>query len=70
MSRYKATNIKWDIDKEGYEDEKSLYLPNEIEIPDDLIEDDFDTDDYFETISDYISELTGFCHLGFDIENT
>lgn len=50
----KARNILWDID-EGEE----VILPNEIEIPDDI------TDE--EDISDYITDETGFCHNGFEI---
>ena len=54
----KAINIKWDIDDfEGALDELQM-LPNEIDIPKDLTEDD---------ISDYISEVTGFCHKGFEL---
>lgn len=52
----KATNIKWDVDfEEQLED-----LPTEIEIPDGM------TDE--EEISDYISDETGFCHYGFELE--
>ena len=51
-----ATNIEWDTDGEY------VVLPNSIPIPDDLIDE--------EAISDYISEQTGFCHLGFDIKQT
>ena len=52
----KAINIKWDVDTgEELED-----LPTEIEIPNNIdIEDD--------TISDYISDVTGFCHYGFEL---
>lgn len=51
----KAINIQWDVD-----DEKDLeFLPTEIEIPDDInVEDD-------DEISDYLSDVTGFCHKGF-----
>lgn len=49
----KAINIIWDID---YEEDKDL-LPTKIEIPDDIIDED--------KISDYISDVTGFCHYGF-----
>ena len=52
----KAINIDWDVDH--IEDLETL--PKEIIIPDG-IED-------LEDISDYISDTTGFCHLGFDIE--
>ena len=52
----KATEIEWDVDcQEDLEN-----LPTEIEIPDGME----DVDD----ISDYISDLTGFCHYGFVLE--
>lgn len=53
----KATNIIWDIDDE--EGMESIELPTEIEIPKTM------TDE--EEISDYLSDLTGFCHKGFDL---
>lgn len=53
----KATNIQWDIDPE---DDGGVALPNEITIPND-IEDG-------KAISDYISDVTGFCHKGFELE--
>lgn len=63
----KAVNIKWDVDYP--EDLKNL--PKEIEIPDDVFcyEDGDDIDEYLDEISDYISDITGFCHFGFDVEN-
>ena len=49
----KAVDIEWDVDcQEDLED-----LPTEIKIPEGL-EDE-------EDISDYISDVTGFCHKGF-----
>lgn len=36
-----------------------MSLPNEIEIPEDVEDDD--------EISDYLSDVTGFCHKGFEI---
>lgn len=51
----KATNIIWDTDGDM---EILSTLPTEIEIPSD-IEDDEDE------ISDYLSDVTGFCHNGF-----
>ena len=54
----KATNIKWDIDE--VEEGDLIALPTEIEIPEDLTDED--------EISDYITDLTGFCHFGFTIE--
>ena len=54
----KAVNIQWDVDGdyEALED-----LPTEIEIPEGM------TDE--EEISDYISNETGFCHYGFELED-
>lgn len=50
-----AYNIEWDVD-----DEEDLNdLPKEVEIPDDLDDED--------EISDYLSDLTGFCHNGFEL---
>lgn len=51
----KAINIDWDIDCE--EDRESL--PTEIEIPADMEDED--------EISDYLSDITGFCHKGFEL---
>lgn len=62
----KATNIEWDVDFEEDENEEELMaelnLPTEIELPDGMEDED--------DISDYISELTGFCHYGFDLEES
>lgn len=62
----KATNIEWDIDLEEDENEEEvmaeLNLPTEIELPDGMEDED--------DISDYISELTGFCHYGFELEES
>lgn len=51
----KAINIDWDVDCE--EDKK--FLPTEIEIPENMVDDD--------EISDYITNITGFCHCGFKV---
>lgn len=58
----KAINILWDVDDD--EDEISISeiletLPTEVELPDDMEDED--------EISDYLSDLTGFCHSGFDL---
>jgi hypothetical protein len=53
----KAINIKWDVDNDEPED---LDLPTEIEIPVEIQDDE-------DAISNYISDLTGFCHYGFEI---
>lgn len=60
----KAINIKWDTDGDL---ELLQKLPKEIEIPEYLIDEDTDVDDYEEDISNYISDTTGFCHCGFDL---
>ncbi len=53
----KAVNIIWDVDNK-----KDLkHLPKEIEIPDWIDKDDE------EEISDYLSDVTGFCHKGFEL---
>jgi len=51
----KAINILWDVDY----DVDGERLPTEIEIPTDMVDE--------EDISDYLSDLTGFCHGGFDL---
>lgn len=55
----KATNIQWETDGEDVD------LPDEIEIPDEYV--DEDGVDY-EGIADYISDVTGWLHSGFVIE--
>lgn len=54
----KAINIDWDVDCP----EDAAFLPTEIEIPDEIL--DYEDED---TVSDYITDVTGFCHWGFDI---
>ena len=49
----KAINIQWDTDVQE--------LPNEIEIPENIQNDG-------EAISDYLSDVTGFCHKGFELD--
>ena len=51
----KAINIEWDVD---YEDDREL-LPTEIDIPEGMTDED--------EISDYISDVTGFCHFGYEL---
>lgn len=53
----KAVNIKWDTDGDMTLLEN---LPKEIEIPEDIEDED--------EISDYLTDETGFCHFGFEIE--
>lgn len=49
----KAVDIDWDVDCE----EDREFLPAEVEIPDGMEDDD--------EISDYLSDVTGYCHKGF-----
>ena len=58
---HKAVNIQWDTDDEDYEDDEELDLPKEIYIPEDI---DLKDDD---EVSDYLSDLTGFCHFGYEL---
>lgn len=53
--QYKAVNIDWDTD--GCAD-----LPTEIILPKEMGLNDL------EAIGDYITDLTGFCHNGFEVE--
>lgn len=60
----KAINIKWDTDREVFNE-----LSTEMIIPDEL-EEMYKKDKEFalEEISDWLSDETGFCHGGFEIE--
>lgn len=60
--KYLASNITYDTD--GVELEIILPTTLLIEIPDDIIH-DLEIEQY---ISDEISNLTGFCHHGFEYE--
>jgi hypothetical protein len=51
----KATNILWDTDYDDYGE-----LPTEIDIPEGMTDED--------EISDYLSEVTGYCHQGYVLE--
>lgn len=53
----KAVHIQWDTDGD-----QELFdsLPSEIEIPESLTDED--------EIADYLSDQTGFCHFGYQIE--
>lgn len=51
----KATNILWDTD---YDDDGEL--PTEIDILEGMTDED--------EISDYLSEVTGYCHQGYVLE--
>lgn len=53
----KAVDIIWDIDEED-DDLTKIDLPTEIDIPDGIDE---------EEVSDYISDMTGFCHYGYKL---
>lgn len=62
----KVINIKWDTDGD-----KKVFneLPTEMIIPDELEEMYKEDKEYaLEEISDWLSDETGFCHDGFEIE--
>lgn len=64
----KAINIKWDTDGDT---EVCNELPTELIIPDDLEElykSKEDREYALEEISDWLSDETGFCHAGFEVE--
>ena len=62
----KAINIKWDIDGDM---EVLNNLPTEMIIPNELEEIYKEDREYaLEEISDWLSDETGFCHDGFEIE--
>lgn len=62
----KAINIKWDTDGDK---EVLNELPTKMIVPDEL-EEIYKKDREFalEEISDWLSDETGFCHAGFEIE--
>ena len=71
----KAVNIKWDV-TDGAEDmtqeemnEVLETLPTEVNIPDSLIDEEFDEDYYYSDISDWLSNEYRFCHFGFELVN-
>lgn len=55
----KAFNIDWDFDDLTEEEIAEANCPNEIEIPEDIFDE--------EEISDYLSNVTGFRHKGFEL---
>lgn len=62
----KAVNIKWDTD-----DDKDLLenLPQEVTIPPELAEAyNYDPFSGIEDINDWLTETSGFCHYGFELE--
>lgn len=70
--KFKATKIKWDVDKKNIEEGSSL--PKEIDVPEEIVKEAMnkillEMSDYISVeMSDYISDETGFCHNGFALE--
>lgn len=64
----KATCIDWDLDDDDLtpEEIEDLDLPDEIEIPDEILAAAEEDDD---AIGDYLSDMTGFCHKGYVLED-
>lgn len=52
----KVINVEWDVDDENIIES----LPTEIDVPSNIEDDE-------EAISDYLSDVTGFCHKGFEL---
>lgn len=67
-----VTNIEWDIDESDIEEYGCKpNLPNEVEIPMNVISDatsDDLSDDYADTISDYLSDTYAYTVKGFLIK--
>jgi hypothetical protein len=60
MKKIKVTKITWDTDNEIVD------LPNEIEL---TVPENLNTyEEIEEYVSNEISNITGFCHLGFSTE--
>lgn len=64
----KATCIDWDLDDDDLtpEEIEDLDLPDEIEIPDEILA---AAEEYDDAIGDYLSDVTGFCHKGYVLED-
>lgn len=67
-----VTNIEWDIDESDMEEYGGKpNLPNEVEIPINVISDatsDDLSDDYADAISDYLSDTYAYTVKGFSIK--
>ena len=66
MAKYKATGILWDLDPEDIE--AGVVLPVEMSIPEEITDDCKDYEDLVETVSDYLTDMTSFCHGGFELD--
>ena len=67
----KATNIEYDVDWEDVEwnctpEQIKKMFPDEVIIPDYLIDENGEFDD--DAICNYISDVTGWCLLGYVLE--
>lgn len=63
-AKFKATKIKWDVDKEDIKE--SFSLPKEIDVPEEIVEETMEK--MALEMSDYVSDKTGFCHKGLFLE--
>ena len=61
MTKIYVCDIQWDTDGDK---ETLKVLPTKYTFQFDISEDEID-DDF---VSDYISDLTGYCHFGFEYE--
>ncbi|MBQ8133269.1 MAG: hypothetical protein IJ192_02490 [Clostridia bacterium] len=67
MAKYDVTNIHWDTDGDKTIENN---LPSEILINTEYldVENDEDMNEIEEAISNYLSNVYGFCHFGFDYQ--
>ena len=78
MAKFLVWDISWDTSDGIYEEENTNVLPEELNLPREIlinaeyidIEDDEDMDEVEDAISNYLSDEYGFCHLGFSFEKT
>lgn len=63
-----ATDIQWDWDEE----EGNPNLPSDVLIPDTMAQEYIDLDpeeeEVADEVSDWLSDVYGFCHKGFNLE--
>jgi hypothetical protein len=62
MPSYLCYNIAWDVDEQ---DRKDIDLPKQVEVVLDDLDEDEEVD---EVLCDKLSDITGFCHNGFDFK--
>lgn len=71
----KVKNIEWIVSDEteenSFENDAEILasLPNEVELPVDLSLDDYDDEDeFYDAISEWLSDTYGYLHNGFELQ--